>query len=236
MALRFVGIGAAKCATTWTYLVLDCHPQVHFPAGKEVNFWTKPAPRDMVWYDEMMVASDATVISGEISVSYVHLSVESIRQLQAYAPDVRLFMNVRHPVDRAWSRAKMLIRQQGATLADLSDEQLMESVFGRKNIQTGDYAATLDRWLSVFPAEQMLITQFDDVAMQPAVAIERLQRHLGVGVDQQVASALQNPQPTTTENRPLPGGIRDMLAKLYDEPTRRLRDQYDIDYTGPGRY
>jgi len=236
VALRFVGIGAAKCATTWTYRVLASHPLVRFPAGKEVNFWNKSAPRDMVWYDEVMAAADSTVVAGEISVSYVHIGVASIRELQEYSPDVRLFMNVRHPVDRAWSRAKMHVRKQGAALADLSEAQLMENVFGGKNVKTGDYATTLDRWLSVFPSEQMLITRFDDVATQPALAIGRLQSHLGIVADQPPASAAEADVPQSTENRPLPSGIRDMLVKLYAEPTRRFRDQYGIDYTGPGRY
>lgn len=235
MALRFVGIGAAKCATTWTYRMLGRHPQVQFPAGKEVNFWSKPAPRDMTWYGAVMGEEDPSVVAGEISVSYVHLSVATMHELYAHAPDVRLFINVRHPVDRAWSRAKMRVRDQGAVLADLTDAQLMEYVFGGNNVAAGDYAAALNRWASVFPAEQMLITRFDDVVARPAWVIERLLGHIGVEPDEQLSTVAQRTRRPSTPDRPLPDGIREMLSRLYAEPMRRLRDEYGIDYTGPGR-
>lgn len=235
VALRFVGIGAAKCATTWTYRVLGGHPQVQFPAGKEVNFWSKTSPRDMAWYRGVMMEDDPSVVAGEISVSYVHLSVATMRELQEHSPDVRLFLNVRHPVDRAWSRAKMRVREQGAVLADHTDAQLMEYVFGGNNVAAGDYATTLARWASVFPPEQMLITRFDDVASRPAWVIERLLGHIGIDPDEQVSTIAQRSRRPATPDRPLPDGIREMLVKLYAEPMRRLRDEYDIDYTGPGR-
>src|SRR5262249_41035314 len=37
----FLGIGAQKAATTWLYENLKRHPEIEFPAGKEVHFWDK---------------------------------------------------------------------------------------------------------------------------------------------------------------------------------------------------
>ena len=236
MALRFVGIGSAKCATTWTYHVLRSHPAVSFPAKKEVNFWVNPAQRDPSWYGATMREDDPTAWCGEISVSYVGLPVARIRELREYAPDVRLFLNVRHPVDRAWSRARMSVRERGLDLAALSDGALVEFVFGDQNFTRGDYASTLDRWLSVFSSEQMLITQFDDVVARSPWVVERLCRHLGLdpaGVTHR-GSRVSKGEPASPP-RALPDGIRDMLSRLYAEPMRRFRDQYGIDFTGPGR-
>lgn len=236
VALKFVGIGSPKCATTWTYDVLRSHPVVSFPAKKEVNFWVNPAGRDPGWYRATMGEDDPSVWCGEISVSYVGLPVARIRELREYAPDVRLFLNVRHPVDRAWSRARMRIREQGLDPAALSDGALVELVFGSKNFARGDYAAALDRWLSVFPAEQMLITQFDDIVTRSPWVVDRLCRHLGLdpaGVAHRGARASKG-APVSLP-RPLPDGIREMLTLLYAEPMRRFRDQYSIDFTGPGR-
>lgn len=233
--LKFVGIGAPKCATTWMYDVLRSHPAVSFPAKKEVNFWVGPAPRDMAWYRTTMGEDDAATCCGEISVSYVRLPTSRIRELRAHAPDVRLFLNVRHPVDRAWSRARMRARVKGIDLFALTDGELVQLIFGDHNIESGDYAAALDRWLSVFPAEQLLVTEFDDVVARPEWVIDRLCRHLGL--DPELLSsrrATSSKRPSVPE-RPLPAGVRSVLTSVYAEPMRRFRDQYGIDYTGPGR-
>ena len=44
--LDFLGIGAQKAATTWLYANLDLHPQIAFPAGKEVHFWDRREGRE----------------------------------------------------------------------------------------------------------------------------------------------------------------------------------------------
>jgi hypothetical protein len=236
VVLRFVGIGAPKCATTWMYDVLRSHPEVSFPAKKEVNFWVGSAERDLAWYRATMGADDPSACCGEISVSYVRLPVRRIRELHAHAPDVRLFLNVRHPVDRAWSRARMRARVNGIDLFALSDGGLIHLIFGDHNIESGDYAAALDRWLSVFPAEQLLVTQFDDVVARPQWVIDRLCHHLGLDPEllasRRVTTSKAMPPPP---ERALPAAIRAVLTQVYAEPMRRLRDQYGIDYTGPGR-
>ena len=235
MALRFVGIGAAKCATTWTYQVLGRHPLVSFPGGKEVNFWMHPARRGLEWYEATMAQHDSAAWMGEISVTYVHMNVPRIRALRDFAPEVPLFLHVRHPVDRAWSRARMHIGAAGLDVTSMSDAALMEFVFTPRNVAAGDYSAVLARWLSVFPAEQLLITRFDDIASRPLRAVERLCRHLGLDPAPLLGppDVLRGSQ--TAEKAPIPAGFREMLTRLYAEPMRRFRDEYGIDYTGPGR-
>ena len=121
-------------------------------------------------------------------------------------------------------------------LFELSDGELVQLLFGDQNIESGDYATTLDRWLTVFPSEQLLVTQFDDVVARPQWVIDRLCRHLGLD-----PALLASPRVTSSKAKPptpersLPAGLRNVLTQVYVEPTRRFRDQYGIDYTGPGR-
>lgn len=215
--------------------MLQQHPQVRFPAGKEVNFWVNPAERGLDEYRITMAEDDPSLAMGEISVGYVHLSRRRIRAMRDFAPDVRLFINVRHPVDRAWSRARMRIREAGLDIDTMPDAALMEYVFGGSSIPSGDYASVLDRWLSVFPAEQLLITSFDDIAQRPEWVMQRLCAHLGL---ETIASAIPGAPRRTSAGAParrLPDGLRTMLGTVYAEPMRRFRDEYSIDFTGPGR-
>jgi len=231
VALRFIGIGAPKCATTWTYHVLRSHPLIRFPAGKEVNFWGNPRHRGLDWYRTAMADDDPGLAMGEISVGYVMLPLARVRELRANYPEVRLFLHVRNPVDRAWSLAKMRIRDAGRDLDALTVADLSDHLFGERNIEHGDYAAILDRWLSVFPAEQMLVSRFEDITGDPSAAFERLCGHLQVGAAPEVIDESLEPRRKKRAERPLPDGLREMLNKLYAEPMRRFRDIYGIDYT-----
>lgn len=211
--------------------MLRAHPLVRFPAGKEVNFWGSPLQRGFDWYSESMADDDPALAMGEISVGYVGLPLGRIRDLRTHYPDVRLFLHVRHPVERAWSLAKMRIREAGRDLDSLSTAELTDYLFRDRNIENGDYAAALDRWLSVFPAEQMLVSRFEDITGDPRSAFERLCAHIGVGAAPEVIDESLEPRRRKPPERPLPDGLRDMLAKLYDESLRRFRDVYGIDYT-----
>jgi hypothetical protein len=231
VALRFIGIGAAKCATTWTYHVLQAHPQVRFPAGKEVNFWSKPSNKGYDWYAESMADHDPSVVMGEISVMYMSLGLQHIADMRNRYPDVRLFLHVRHPVDRAWSRAKMIAREEHLDLDALSDAELLGLLMRGKNFANGDYAATLDRWLSVFPAEQLLISRFDEITARPHDAFTRLCHHIGIEATPDVLAATDRSPHRKRKERPLPEGLRTTLTRLYAEPMRRFRDEYGIDFT-----
>ncbi len=48
--IDFLGIGAQKCGTTWLYERLAQHPQVRFPAGKEIHFWDHHLDRGINWW------------------------------------------------------------------------------------------------------------------------------------------------------------------------------------------
>jgi hypothetical protein len=219
------------------YHVLSRHPNVDFPAGKEVNFWLGPRDRGgLEWYARTMADDDPSVAAGEISVVYDRMSSMRIRNLRRHYPDVRLFLNVRHPVDRAWSRAKMRIRDEKRNLATMTDSEVMPYVFDRSNIEHGDYATNLDRWLEVFPREQLRVVLFDDIAADPSQAMEDLCGHIGVDFEPLRRSrALIRKRVRTAPERPLPDGIRTMLEHLYAEPMTRFRDRYGIDFTGRGR-
>ena len=111
-----------------------------------------------------------------------------------------------------------------------------ESGVDRSNIEHGDYATNLDRWLEVFPTEQLLVVKFDVIAADSPGAIERLCGHLGVDFEPlRLHRSLIRTRVRTEPERPRPDGIRTMLEHLYAEPAARLRDEYGIDYTGRGR-
>jgi hypothetical protein len=66
--LSFLGIGAQKSGTTWLFEMLRQHPEVAFPAGKEVHFWDQRNDRSVDWY--LGLFPDNGKKNGEITPAY----------------------------------------------------------------------------------------------------------------------------------------------------------------------
>lgn len=236
MALRFIGIGAPKCATTWTYRVLKEHPSVHFEE-KELNFWrpSRKGGKSLEWYRRVMRDDDPHVVAGEISPGYVRLPVEVIRAIRSGFPDVRLFLNVREPVSRIWSRAAHAVQDEGGDITTLGIAELGPYLLAEANIAMGDYAEILDRWLSVFDPEQLLISQFEDITREPAVYVRALAAHIGIEAEPLVSCAAFHSREARRTTRAMPEVYRRLLRQQYHDSLVALRDRYGIDYIGaPG--
>lgn len=106
--IDFIGIGAQKCATTWLYAQLARHPQVRFPAGKEIHFWNAHHDKGTDWWLSQFPDA-AGVKQGEITPAYGFLDRATIAEIRLTVPDARLFYAMRNPIERAWSAAKMAV-------------------------------------------------------------------------------------------------------------------------------
>lgn len=186
----FLGIGAQKAGTTWLFHHLARHPQIAFPAGKELHFW------DLVWHhgDPALAGrwvdmleppsrrcpAGRPVRSGEITPAYAILPTATIEAIHACCPNVRLFISLRNPMERAWSAAMMDLRRDGREPGTTSDEWFLDHFRSDTSQARGDYLGCLERWWSVFPREQLLVLVHDDIRRCPAEVLGRLTRHLHV--------------------------------------------------------
>jgi hypothetical protein len=123
----FLLIGAAKAGTTSLYHVLRDHPQVWMSPVKEPHYFSvaerdRPAggywPGGTVnrWADYVGLFDGARPdqARGEASVEYLHAEGVPLA-VRACLPDVRLVAVLRHPVDAAWSRYWMAVRDGQTT-------------------------------------------------------------------------------------------------------------------------
>jgi hypothetical protein len=141
-------------------------------------------------------------ITGEATASYVtgHWVPGRVR---AAIPDIKLIVTLRNPVDRAYSAFQMSRRERleecetfEAALA-LEDERLAgELEHARRNprynpplppplgywsyLHRSRYADHIARWLELFPREQMLFIEFEQLAAQPQQTLDRVHAFLGL--------------------------------------------------------
>jgi hypothetical protein len=174
----YVGIGAQKCASTWLHRILAEHPDIAVPAAKEIDFFSWHYDRGYQWYERCFATDDAVARQrGEISPSYFcEPSVPA--RVARYAPDVKILLSLRDPVQRALSNHRHEVREGHLVGPDLSFEAGLAN--NPMYVEQGRYATHLRRWLQYFPREQLLVVLMDDVEQRPNEVCRTVYRFLGV--------------------------------------------------------
>lgn len=178
--IDFLGIGAQKAGTTWIYQHLTQHPQIRFPAGKEIHFWDSYRSNGVEWWTGLFADDDQRRKQGEITPAYATLDEDTIREIAALLPNLRVFYSLRNPIARAWSSALMALERAEMTIDEASHLWFLDHFRSSGSRRRGDYLSCINRWQSFFSDEQFLTIIFDDIIKDPGGVIARLCRHLGV--------------------------------------------------------
>lgn len=199
----FLIIGAQKAGTSWLHRTLGLHDHVLVSRPKELRYFYKAdvygEGRD--WYRAHFAAADevGAAALGESTPNYLWASehrdgewgdpreAAGSRRFRSGMPervaedlgtDLRLVVLLRDPVQRAISAFFHHLRKRPHRLDRSRPFAENARQFGI--VQMGFYAAHLERWLEVFPAERFLVLATEEVRAYPAEAVERVHRHLGV--------------------------------------------------------
>jgi hypothetical protein len=234
----FLVLGAQKAGTTALYEYLRRHPQITGPSWKEVSFFDRHWARGESWYRGNFpnLARTRAKLVGEASPSYVFHPLAPQR-VQEVVPEARLIVLVRNPVDRALSQYNHEVALGREPLPfeealDAEEERLRGEqermaadprYFSREwwshtYKARGRYAEQLERWLAVFPREQLLVLPSDDLGSDPARAHAQVLEFLGAS-PQRLDSY---PRVYEREYEPMKPETRERLAAEFEEPNRRL--------------
>lgn len=177
MKPTFIGIGAQKCASTWLYRVLAEHPDVGVSKEKEIDFFSYHYDHGFQWYESQFVDCDGKTAVGEISPSYFCEPAVPAR-LKLYAPDAKILVSFRDPVQRALSNHRHEVRVGHFTAGGLAFEAGLDN--NPMYIEQGRYATHLKRWLEYFPQEQILVVLQEDIADDPLAVARKVYEFVGV--------------------------------------------------------
>ena len=229
--LDFLGIGAQKCGTTWIFSQLGKHPNIRFPAGKEVHFWDLHRERGTSWWTALFETEAAGVKQGEITPAYALLEASMIAEIYRLAPQVRLFYSIRNPIARAWSSALMALTRAEMTLDEASDQWFIDHFNSLGSRDRGDYLRCLENWLSVFPADALKLILLDDIVSDPRAVLVALAEHLGIHPDPFLKAELHDLATPVFEGtaHDLRPALLDHLRTLYAPSLRRLSDSLGRD-------
>jgi len=174
MLPNFLIIGAEKGGTTWLYEKLRRHPEVYMPGVKELYFFNNDGGEGKTreWYEKHFEAAPAI---GEATPKYMY-DEHAPRRIADMVPDMKLIACLRHPTDRVYSHYWM---NRGVDKIDYSFNKVV-SQRREPYIGNGLYGEQLDRYLSYFDRDQLLILISEEVFSAPSVSLNKICSFLGV--------------------------------------------------------
>lgn len=244
-------IGAEKSGTTSLHQYLRSHPQFIPPAEKEIDFFDLEYCCGLDWYLAHFPPASAQTpppqtnlpwISGETSANYLYSDVAPTRIFEHF-PKIKLAVILRDPVDRTVSRYNMMVRNgaekrsfsvaiaeeidaiQKATKGDEIDWKTLNRC---RHVGNSLYYCHLKRWLSLFPQEQFVILQSEDLFKQPQQTMERFYALLNIATD---SSQQQYPQHNAGNYQPANTEVRQHLAQFFAPHNRKLEALLDRSFS-----
>ena len=221
--LDFLGIGAQKAGTTWLYEQLAQHPQLRFPAGKEIHFWDAQRDKGLDWYRGLFAPAAPGTRAGEITPAYAILPPAVLGEIRALNPALRMIYVLRNPIERAWSAALMAHERAELELGEASDAWFVDHFRSRGSMQRGDYETCLRNWRAAFDPAQILVLRYEALRDEPRAFLEACCRHLGVepGFYRERSAALGT-RVGAGPQAPLRPSVLPVLRELYRPRIARL--------------
>jgi hypothetical protein len=204
----FVGIGAQKAGTTWWFGLLASHPGVAHrdDIHKERHFFDRFAarsfgPADREGYHGWFPRQPG-MATGEWTPDYLHQAWVPPLLAEA-APQARLLVLLRDPVERFRSGLAHHRGHRGTLTADVYADALSRGFYGR----------ALGEWSRYFPQEQIFVLQYERCVRDPLGELQRTYRFLDLPpfVPDEVTQRV-NPRRAQLV---LPDDARQRLRELY---------------------
>ena len=203
----FIIIGSIKSGGQSLMYYLRQHPSIE--VQHDVNFFQYTYSNRLESYRAYFPTSfykaylktfhNTDLVSGEMTSSYIfHPQIPE--RVKETIPNVKLIVNLRNPVDRAYSAYNHMVRDgwESKTFEDAINSELRRIEIieedGRLNsknphfenfhmflyLRQGNYAEKLRTWMEFFPKEKFFIFSTNELAEKPTEVIGQVFDHLNV--------------------------------------------------------
>ncbi len=226
------------------------HPDVLTATKKEVEYFSRHYARGEAWYlAHFPFGRRRTRAVGEASATTLFHPLAH-RWVHAFNPAMKLIVVVRDPVDRAYSHYQMEFRwgretlpfeealereerELGAELERIAADPLTTSprLLTCSYVARGRYLQQIERWLELFPREQLFVATSEELLQDPADVVARISAFLGIREWRDESYPLCG----VREYAPIDPATRERLARTFADDNRRLADFLgrELDWTRP---
>jgi Sulfotransferase domain len=218
----FVGVGAQRSGTSWWFSLLVEHPDVA-RSSKELHYFDRFGDHEFGALEisryHALFSPPGAQLRGEWTPRYMH-DFWTPALLARAAPRARLLAILRDPVDRFRSALQLGV--------DLRDRRPNRSgpMFVSDALERGRYHRQLTRLLDYFPAEQLLVLQYERCVSEPLRWYRHTLSFLGLAEHDPDPAALQRRVGwVTTPALPL-AHLEERLVDELGEDVERLAAQF----------
>lgn len=183
----YVGIGVGRSGTTWWNGLIMQHPETVYnrKGKKEVHFFEHfsykgLSDKDKSLYREIF-RTPLNKITGEWSPNYFTFPF-SIQYLHEAAPNTKILLMVRNPVDRFFSHLNMSIgvNQNSLSLSDQSRYMHEHFMIFPRVLFNSLLNFHLERLIKFFPMKQILLLQYEKCIVDTYSEIRKTYSFLGL--------------------------------------------------------
>lgn len=199
----FLLLGAQKCGTSFLFGLLNGHPDVEPAVLKEISYFSNFPEKGTDWYRSCFPApargeGGRPIRTWEASPNYLFYP-DAPRRAAETAPDAKLIMLLRNPVDRAYSHYNHQASGVHEPLPtfeealDAEEERMRparEGAPGEEHLSVnfprfsyasrGMYADQIMRWRAHFPENQILVVGSEDLYADPRRTLAGVLGFLGL--------------------------------------------------------
>ncbi|MEL6978191.1 MAG: sulfotransferase [Pseudomonadota bacterium] len=176
-------IGAAKAGTTWLAGALSAHPDVFIPPRKELNALHYADFDERLWdYAAAFKGGKEALARGDFSPRYL-ASPRAAARAASYAPEARILLIARNPIDQIQSHYWHLRRQNFHQTRPITPApSLLEALdrFPELLLEPARYGAHYAAWAARFAPERRLVVRFETMIAAPAAALARICAFLSI--------------------------------------------------------
>ena len=216
----FVGFGCGKAGTSWWYSLIRNHPQVvqNRARYKELTYfqhfhYAGLSEEEISTYRMAFAAPDGS-ICGEWSPGYIN-NPFCAEYLHKAAPDTKILILVRNPIDRGFSGINQRLQTYGKYY-DLNPQQkYVYEIIDMQRLTWDSCTKGMKQVLKYFDRSQILVLQYEKCKAEPEQEIARTYRFLGVD-DQYKPGKIKRPvNPRNNSIRSLETHERRRLAEYF---------------------
>ncbi|HEY4481622.1 MAG TPA: sulfotransferase domain-containing protein [Candidatus Brocadiaceae bacterium] len=183
---KFVVIGAPRSNTRWLAQCLSEHPEIALPPQEVYFFTTRRVvssnwSKGLEWYSKLFekCVEPRSKTWGEVTPVYL-FDEDTPHLMYQCIPDAKLICCLRDQSQRAYSWYRLFLRFNPDLFGtDYSFKKFLtyhNDVYGRE----GFYLEHLQRYLSLYSGESMLILLNDDLKIDPIDYVQKVYHFLGV--------------------------------------------------------
>ena len=229
----FLGLGTQKGGTTSLHQWLNHHQQVFLPACKEVHYFDLQAKQPASWYAKHFQDARPEQICGEITPFYLfHPDVPT--RIHAVLPEVRMIVLLRDPVERSLSqifharkRGFETLMPEEAIAAEHSRLQSgdLESLQKHSYVSRSRYLDQLNRYDTLFPQQQLLVLQSEQLFSDPKPIWEQILNFLGLEITP-LPNKLPRANAGNNQSFAVSTALRNQLRKELAATALGVRERY----------